>query len=129
MSASCEPLQDFLSLSWTSCLIPLFFLPKSVIRQNLSLLLYNQNSPFTDTFFWGAGTSSHSPAQKGGSRQAPKLCLKLPLRRRCSGPGSLIVHRNPLSILVWKLFCLSPLRVRATVPKPKLRTCLRQCAL
>lgn len=129
MSAGCEPLGDFLSLSWASCLISLFFLPKAVIRQNLSLLLHSQNSPLTDTFFWGAGTPSHPPAQKGGASQAPKLCLKLPLGRKCSSPGSLLVHRNLWPILVWKLFCFSPLHEHAMVPKPKLRTCLCQCAL
>lgn len=107
MSASCEPLGDFLSLSWTSCLISLFSLPKAVIRQKLSLLLHSQNSPLTDLFSRGAGTPGHPPAQKGGASQAPKPCLKLPLGRRCSGPSSLLVHRSLLPILVWKLLLLS----------------------
>lgn len=67
-------------------------------------------------------------AQKHGARQGPELCIKLPLGRRCSGPGSLLVHRTLLPIVVWKLY-FSLLHECATVPKPKLRTCLCQYAL
>lgn len=72
MSASFEPLGDSLSLSWTSCLISLFFSPRLFIRQNLSLLLRSQNGSLTDTLFWGAGTPSHPPSTKRWSQPNPK---------------------------------------------------------
>lgn len=107
----------------------LFFVPKAVIRQNISLLLHSQNSQLIDTFFWGAGSPSHPPAQKVEPGKPQSSAWSYPLGGHALALVLCYSTETFLPTVVWKLFCFSPLHEHATVPKPKLRTCLCQCAL
>lgn len=124
MSANCEPLGDFLSLSQTSCLSLCFF-SGGLSSGRTSLYCYTFKIFHLQTPYFGKQGPQVAPQHKNVEPgKAQSSAWSCPL-----GGDALalaLCYSTETFCQYWKI--LSPLHEHAIVPKPKLRTCLCQCA-